>query len=133
LPDAFYYFALLNPRDAAHTEAMKLTANLRGPLVTTAWVLTEVADGLAETPSRTLFAPLVRQLRSSKLMTIIPPTEQLFEESIQLYEARPDKQWSLTDCVSMVAMRKLGITDVLTGDHHFHQAGFSLLFPTTTT
>jgi predicted nucleic acid-binding protein len=46
-----------------------------------------------------------------------------------LYEARPDKRYSLTDCRSMVALRALGISEVLTNDHHFTQEGFALLFP----
>jgi hypothetical protein len=38
--------------------------------------------------------------------------------------ARPDKEWSLTDCISFVAMNERNITDALTSDHHFEQAGF---------
>ncbi len=40
---------------------------------------------------------------------------------------RPDKDWSLTDCISFVVMEEHGITDALTGDHHFEQAGFRAL------
>ncbi len=46
-----------------------------------------------------------------------------------MYEARSDKGYSLTDCRSMNALRDLGISDVLTNDHHFTQEGFSILFP----
>ncbi len=125
--DTFYYFALLNPADEAHVATIRLTTTLRRPIVTTAWVLTELGDGLAETPSRKIFAPFVAQLKSSSLMTLVPPTPSLFEEGIAFYDERPDKQWSLTDCISMVVMRQMGIQDVLTGDHHFEQAGFNLL------
>ncbi len=51
--DAFYYIALLNPADRFHTAAIQATQNLRQPLVTTAWILMEVADALC--------APAVRQ------------------------------------------------------------------------
>jgi hypothetical protein len=47
---------------------------------------------------------------------------------IQLYNSRLDKDWSLTDCISFVVMRERGITEALTGDHHFEQAGFTTLF-----
>jgi predicted nucleic acid-binding protein len=46
---------------------------------------------------------------------------------IQLYDSRPDKQWSLTDCISFVVMQDRGIVEALTGDHHFEQAGFTAL------
>jgi predicted nucleic acid-binding protein len=46
---------------------------------------------------------------------------------VDLYAERPDKGWSLTDCISFVVMRQQGITQALTGDHHFEQAGFTAL------
>jgi len=50
-------------------------------------------------------------------------------DGLTLYEARPDKVYSLTDCISMQVMRREGLTDVLTNDHHFTQEGFHILFP----
>jgi predicted nucleic acid-binding protein len=44
-----------------------------------------------------------------------------------LYHLRPDKQWSLTDCISFLVMSEEGITEALTADHHFEQAGFVAL------
>jgi predicted nucleic acid-binding protein len=126
--DTFYYLALLNPTDAAHKEAADLTAVLRRRIVTTTWVLTELGDGLAETPSRRIFAPFVARLESTDSMMIVRPTQDLFNRGLRFYDARPDKQWSLTDCISMVVMQESGIKDVLTGDHHFEQAGSNLLF-----
>jgi hypothetical protein len=55
---------------------------------------------------------------------IVPPTQRLFDQGVELYAERPDKGWSLTDCISFVVMRQQGITEALTGDHHFEQAGF---------
>ena len=48
-------------------------------------------------------------------------------EAIGLYELRPDKEWSLVDCASMLICEKRGIRRVLTSDRHFEQAGFEIL------
>ncbi len=54
----------------------------------------------------------------------MPPDEDLFEVGIDLYAHRPDKGWSLTDCISFVTMERMGIEEALTVDRHFEQAGF---------
>ena len=46
---------------------------------------------------------------------------------MKLYLDRPDKEWSLTDCISFTVMNDEGLAESLTGDHHFEQAGFSAL------
>ena len=56
------------------------------------------------------------------------PPRGRYVHALALYQARPDKHYSLTDCVSMQAMRREGLTDVLTNDHHFTQEGFHILF-----
>jgi predicted nucleic acid-binding protein len=124
--DTFYFLALVNPRDQAHARALQLSTSSPLELVTTAWVLTEVADGLAAR-NRAVFNQLLKDLRSDLMTTIVEPTLRLFEDGITLYEGRLDKQWSLTDCISFVVMEQRGMTEALTGDHHFEQAGFSAL------
>jgi len=57
-------------------------------------------------------------------VTVVPCDQGLLEAAIGLFSKRPDKQWSLTDCLSFVVMEREGITEALTGDHHFEQAGF---------
>jgi hypothetical protein len=49
------------------------------------------------------------------------------DRGLALYAARPDKEWSLTDCVSFLVMQDHGVTEALTADHHFEQAGFVAL------
>jgi hypothetical protein len=48
-------------------------------------------------------------------------------KSLKTTRARPDKEWGLTDCVSFVVMQQMSITDALTTDDHFRQAGFRVL------
>jgi predicted nucleic acid-binding protein len=61
-------------------------------------------------------------------MEIVPYTSELRQLGFELYEQRPDKGYSLTDCISMSVMRQMNINEVLTGDRHFQQEGFTILF-----
>lgn len=70
---------------------------------------------------------VVDDLRSDPNVEIIPQSTELFEQAYQYYRQRPDKQYSLTDCASMVIMKKKGIDHVLTHDRHFQQEGFIAL------
>ena len=125
--DAFFYFALLNPDDDKHAQARQFIGAFDGTIVTTAWVLTEVGDGLAQVVNRPLFLELMSEIRTDPDVVVVPPDAELFEQGLELYRRRPDKDWSLTDCISFVVMQRENITDALTGDHHFEQAGFRAL------
>lgn len=125
--DTFYFLAYLNRAEASHAAAMTATKHARGRLVTTAWVLTEVADAFAASAARRRIAAFVASLESDPDTRIVPASQELFERGLRLYGQRPDKEWSLTDCISFVVMNDEGVTDVLTGDHHFEQAGFTIL------
>jgi hypothetical protein len=69
----------------------------------------------------------VRSLRFDPETEIVPPDPELFERGLDLFARRPDKAWSLTDCISVVVMSERGLTDALSGDRHFEQAGFRAL------
>jgi predicted nucleic acid-binding protein len=89
--------------------------------------LTEVADALVHPPGRSIVTTLFRNLEMDTLFTILQPDPTLFRQGIDLYTSRPDKSWSLTDCISFAAMHRHGLTESLTGDRHFEQAGFKVL------
>ncbi len=122
--DTYYYLALLSAADAAHECDLRLSRTLPGRTVTTAWVLVEVADALAAPELRSLFLALYDRLRGDPNVKIVPPTAEFFGQGVELYARRPDKAWSLTDCISFVVMEHYRLIDALTGDHHFEQAGF---------
>ena len=124
--DTFFFLALLNERDAAHTKAIQFDATAR-LLVTTAWVLTELGDALSAPENRPAFLQLLETLQNSPDARIVGPAPELFERGLELFRQRTDKEWSLTDCISFVAMKDERITDTLTGDRHFEQAGFHAL------
>ena len=125
--DTFFFLALLNRHDPAHTKALAAYGQGDYAFVTTAWVLTEIADALASKASRSGFERFYRTAVTDQNVTIIPASESLFHQGLDLYFSRSDKDWSLTDCISFTAMKDEGLTKALTGDHHFIQAGFNAL------
>jgi len=125
--DSFYFFALTNPNDTAHARAVAFTKAYAGVQVTTGWILTELGDGWAKPRQRAFLLAMLTKYRANPNARIEPCTDQLLQEGIDLYDQRRDKEWTLTDCISFVVMQKQGITQALTGDHHFEQAGFTAL------
>jgi uncharacterized protein len=122
--DIFYFFAQLNPEDEAHGKSTAFTASIEGKLVTSDWVLVEVGDAFSRPPNRERFVRFYRQLPGMPDITIVPAK---LAEGFELFANRPDKEWTLTDCISFVVMKEAAITEALTGDHHFEQAGFVAL------
>src|SRR5437867_3339942 len=122
--DSYYYLALLNPSDAGHGPAVEASKKLWGGVVTTQYVLLEVADALAHPRHRNKFLALLAELDADPDVTVVESSNALFQRGVDLYRRRADKDWSLTDCISFVVMAEHGITEPLTGDQHFKQAGF---------
>lgn len=132
MADTFYWIALLYPRDAFHAVVVSFSPTLgRARLVTTDEIFGEVLSYFAGLSPywRAKAAALVRDVRNDAMMDVLPQSRADFDAALALYEARADKSYSLTDCRSMLAMRALGITEVLTNDHHFTQERFTILFP----
>jgi predicted nucleic acid-binding protein len=71
-----------------------------------------------------LVVQLLARVRTSPTFEFVPASEELFDRGAELFASRPDKSWSMVDCISFIVMRREGISDALTGDHHFVQAGF---------
>src|SRR5207244_10610997 len=131
--DTFYWIALIFPRDAFHAVVSSFSRTLASVrLVTTDEVLAEVLSHFASFGPywRGRVAALVHDVRGDPDVDVLPQTRADFDAALALYAARPDKGYSLADCRSMLAMRSLGLTEVLTNDHHFTQEGFTILFPT---
>jgi hypothetical protein len=125
--DSSYFLALLSPRDAWHENTMRLSASNRASVITTEFVLLEVANGLSSSGRRAAFRAVLEDLRDDPTAVTVPASPDLLRAGTELYLARPDKEWSLTDCTSFVVMGREGLTDALTADHHFEQAGFKAL------
>ncbi|MGH9608712.1 MAG: type II toxin-antitoxin system VapC family toxin [Bryobacteraceae bacterium] len=129
--DTFYWIALTDFSDSFHGRALALTAEHASvSLVTTDEVLTEYLNYFAGRPET-----IRRHAAASVLRIIESPTFRVFSQSrasflagLELYAARFDKGYSLTDCISMQTMRREGLIDALTNDRHFEQEGFRALF-----
>jgi predicted nucleic acid-binding protein len=128
--DTLYWIALIHRKDQWHQAALQVSRTLAGcHLVLTDEVLTEVLAAFCEAGPvlRQRAAALVRRLYQRLTVTVHPQSRGSFLTGLALYEARPDKGYSLTDCISMQTMRQDGITEILTHDDHFTQEGFTIL------
>ena len=82
---------------------------------------------MSRTGDRPAFLILMQQLETDPELTVVPGSHDLFERGFQLFKTRADKEWSLTDCISFVVMEQMALTEALTADRHFEQAGFTML------
>jgi predicted nucleic acid-binding protein len=130
--DTFWWIAAANPKDAWHARVLAWeAAHPHARLVTTEAILSELLTWFAGTgPAGRAHASAVdRGTLGDPSTQVLPQTSADFATALTLHEARPDKGYSRTDCRSMVALRALGVSEVLTNDHHFSQEGFTILFP----
>lgn len=130
--DSSYILALISPRDQWHAKAVEWQAGIAAanrPLLTIQFVLAEIADSLAAVKFRRQAAQVIRTLETNDSVEIVPAASELFATSLNFYENRQDKNWGFTDCSSFVVMAERNLTDALTVDDDFRQAGFhALLF-----
>jgi uncharacterized protein len=126
--DKHFFIALLSERDADHHEAAHWLENLdEAKIITTGFILLELADGMNGIHRREICAAFFRDLMATASIRMIEATDNLMWRGFDLYSQRPDKDWSLTDCTSFVVMNDEGVTQALTADRHFEQAGFAAL------
>lgn len=128
--DAAYAIALSSPRDECHARAVELARMIRVeniPLVTTHAVILEIGNALSKHRLRQSGIALIAGLENDSNVEIVPLGHELLSKAFQLYRSRLDKEWGLTDCVSFVVMTEKGLTDALTTDDDFRQAGFRTL------
>lgn len=125
--DTLYLVALVNPQDQWHSQAKEIEREIAAMrLVTTEAVLTEYLNYFSAFNSemRRAVADVVREILIDPAIETVTITREIFVAALELYEERPDKGYSLTDCASMHLMRARRITEVLTHDKHFAQEGF---------
>jgi predicted nucleic acid-binding protein len=128
--DTAYAIALSVESDEHHERAEELAEQLEAEqtrLVTTRAILLEIGNALSKKRYRKAAVELLDALEQDPQVEIVPLSEELFERALELFRNRPDKQWGLVDCVSFIVMQEHGLTEALTTDEHFEQAGFRAL------
>jgi uncharacterized protein len=125
--DTLFVVALINRRDQYHQQASELADSLEThPLITTDAVLLEIGNALARN-YKDEAVEIIEHFLTSDEVEIIRLTPELFSQAFTLYKTHQDKAWGLVDCISFVVMKQAGITQALTFDQHFVQAGFQAL------
>lgn len=124
--DTSFYISLVNERDSSRAKALELMA-WRGQVMTTLWVLVELGNYLSRASDRGAFLRIAQTIAADPNTRVIDAGMDLYREGFDLYAACIDKDWSMTDCISFVVMKREGIAEALTTDHHFEQAGFVAL------
>ena len=128
--DTSYAIALSASADQLHESAVRVAERIESEnvsLVTTRAVVVEIGNALSKSKYRRAAVELLQSLEEDPTVEIVPLTEELYERAARLYAARADKEWGMTDCISFVLMRERGLTEALTADEHFRQAGFTAL------
>ncbi|HKC65470.1 MAG TPA: PIN domain-containing protein [Pyrinomonadaceae bacterium] len=125
--DTSFVLALINERDQYHDQAESLSHKFENSLlITTDAVLLEIGNAMAK-DFREEAVAIIKLLRSSKKIEVVETAGRLFEKGLEFYEKFSDKRWSLVDYISFVLMKENSVTEALTFDEDFMQAGFIVL------
>lgn len=128
--DTVYIQALLNKQDSYHLPALAFLPRARSAEVwITEAVLVEVGNALSAI-DRAGAVTFIQQCYVASNVHVVTIDSALLGKAVQLYQDRSDKTWGLTDCISFVVMQQQGLTDAVTADQHFVQAGYRALLRT---
>jgi len=128
--DTSYWIALSNNRDGLHQIAQQVSSSLdKTRIVTSEMVLAEFLNSLSNKGPqlRDCAVKIARSVMANPNVEVVPQTRDQFRRALDHFENRPDKKWALTDCASMQIMEQKSISEALTSDHHFKQAGYKIL------
>ncbi|MBW4441021.1 MAG: type II toxin-antitoxin system VapC family toxin [Plectolyngbya sp. WJT66-NPBG17] len=128
--DTSFAIALSAITDQNHIRAVQLADQLevdKTQLVTTQAILLEIGNALSKRKYRIAAIQLLESLKADSNVEIVRLSSQLYSAAFQLFRSREDKEWGLVDCISFTVMTEQGISDALTTDEHFNQAGFRAL------
>jgi predicted nucleic acid-binding protein len=123
-------YALVDRKDAHHPAARSIVERLlRGGrrFVAYDYILAEtvnLANVRSGTPVAIRALDLIEQSVGVRIEWI---GSARFDVTKAFFRKHADYRYSFTDCTSFVLMRELKLSQALTTDHHFTQAGFDAL------
>jgi predicted nucleic acid-binding protein len=124
--DTSFWIGLSSKRDQHHQRAVawfQFVTRTRSTIVTTEAVLLEWLNAMSDVSTRRTAVESYLKVRADRRIEVVPVQPELLDSAIQLYRDRPDKSWSLTDCLSVLVMERRGLVEALTTDRDFEQAG----------
>ena len=128
--DTSALIALGNARDHFHNQATKLLRELltfKRQFFTTNAVILEFTNAFSAVRYKPLAIRLIDLIYSTKAWKVVMIDDRLMEKGIEKFKQMNDKDWSVVDCIGMMLTKDFGITEIFTNDHHFEQAGFTIL------
>jgi len=128
--DSFYWIALTSPTDPWCERAKRVTQSLGAcRIVTTDEMLTEFLTHFSSWGDfwRTKAARFARAIMGHPNVEVVSQSRDSFVAGVSLYEERPDKDYSLPDCIAIRTMQERALTEALTHDHHYEQEGLVIL------
>jgi uncharacterized protein len=128
--DTSYAIALASAHDQYHLPALNLAIGMmtqQTRIITTRAILLEIGNSLARPQLRERSIAMLTQLDSDSQITVVELSRELYQQAFVLYQSRLDKAWGIVDCISFVVMGEYQLTQALTADLHFQQAGFQPL------
>lgn len=128
--DTSFAIALSSTMDQNHIRTVRLADQIEANkthLVTTQAILLEIGNALSKQRYRVSAIQLLESLNADPNVEVVGLTNELYMAAFNLFKRREDKEWGLVDCVSFIVMQNREMTDALTADDHFHQAGFRAL------
>lgn len=128
LLDTMFVQAFLNERDPYHPIALTFLPRVRNAkeVWITEAILVEVGNALGAI-DRIIAAQFIAECYQTSNMRVVTVDTPLLNQALELYKSRSDKTWGLTDCISFVVMEQQALTDAVTADRHFIQAGYRAL------
>ena len=129
--DTHYWLAVVRPNDQWKEPAKRARSELGTAvlMISTDEVLSEFLTGLSKygEKMRIQAVKMIKSIMDNPNVKVIPQSRDSFLKGIEFFGQRVDKEYSLTDCISMNVMRKESINEILTNDRHFEQEGFIVL------
>lgn len=128
--DSWAWIVLFNRQDQYHKEALQVWQDLlreKRSIITSEFVWIETLNAMSLPGMRGAAIRGMDRVRGSEAVKTVGMDAAHLQRGLDLYRARTDKGWSLTDCISFVIMEEQGLSEAFTGDRHFEQCGFRIL------